>query len=359
MHETPVPDLTPAAVLRGPADVIAALPHLLGFVPQESLIAVWVRDGAVALTQRIDLPGCGGEDAVAAHLIRTAAHAQAGEVIVVIASAEPHPPLGLPFAALVDAVASGAEEAGLQVLDALLTDGARFWSYRCEDGCCPTQGRAVEAVAHDRMAAAFAAPAPDRGRAALKADWAPDERASAALEPLIEDWESDRDADIDRAERLAARAALEAWRDAQITAIEAALASGESPGRAELARLLVGLSDVRVRDTIVWERAQGDATEPMRTRLAEALRAAPAGYVAPVATVLALTCWQMGDGARAVMALERALDDDPEYRLARLVAESVGSGIPPREWREMVRGMSRAQCRMPADPDSPGSAESV
>ena len=359
MDQTTVPDPTSAALLRGPTDAIAALPHLLGFAPTESLIAVWVRDGAVALTQRIDLPGRADADAVAAHLVRTARPAQAAEVLVVIVSAEPHPPLGLPYEPLVTAVIAGAESAGVDVLDALLTDGVRYWSYRCQEGCCPPQGRVVEVAAHDRMAVAFGAPAPDRRREALAGDWAPDARASAAVEPIIEEWESDRDADIERAERLAARSALEAWRDAQITAIDAALSSGEAADRTQLARLLVGLGDVRVRDTIVWERAQVDGTESACRLLTDALRAAPDGYVAPVATVLALLYWQSGDGARASIALERALDDDPEYRLAHLVSESVGSGIPPGAWRQLVRGMSREQCRMPTDPDSPDHGDSV
>lgn len=50
---------------------------------------------------------------------------------------------------------------------------------------------------------------------------------------------------------------------------------------------------------------------------------------APAATLLALIAWWEGKGAQASVWLERAQDADPEYRLAGLLAEAINTGMPP------------------------------
>jgi Domain of unknown function (DUF4192) len=48
-----------------------------------------------------------------------------------------------------------------------------------------------------------------------------------------------------------------------------------------------------------------------------------------VASLLAFTAWQCGNGALANIALDRALDDDPSYSLAKLLREALDAGAPP------------------------------
>ena len=52
-------------------------------------------------------------------------------------------------------------------------------------------------------------------------------------------------------------------------------------------------------------------------------------FVAPPAALLAFTAWQAGDGALASIAIERALEADPEYSMALLVADALHAGLPP------------------------------
>ena len=86
------------------------------------------------------------------------------------------------------------------------------------------------------------------------------------------------------------------------------------------AAALQGLSDIRVRDTFLWDMAQpGTDPRAVADRLADLVRCAPAGLVAPAATALAIAHWSSGDGARANVALDRADADDPDYSLAHLV----------------------------------------
>jgi hypothetical protein len=59
------------------------------------------------------------------------------------------------------------------------------------------------------------------------------------------------------------------------------------------------------------------------------VRRARPGYVAPAATLLALTAWQGGDGALANLALDRALADIPDYPMALLIRDALAAGAPP------------------------------
>jgi hypothetical protein len=59
-------------------------------------------------------------------------------------------------------------------------------------------------------------------------------------------------------------------------------------------------------------------------------RRARPGYVAPAASLLAFAAWQCGNGALANIALERALADDPQYSMARLLRGVLDAAVPPR-----------------------------
>ena len=111
--------------------------------------------------------------------------------------------------------------------------------------------------------------------------------------------------------------------------------------------IVEGLADVRVRDTVLWECARMDS-EPLLAALrvlSDAVRCAPRGLTAPVATTCAVVAWMVGDGTRAMIATERARDDDPRYSLAALIEASLRSGLPPQAWREATAGLTRAECR--------------
>ena len=81
--------------------------------------------------------------------------------------------------------------------------------------------------------------------------------------------------------------------------------------------------------------------------LCQAVRSAPCGWPAPAATVLALVAWMRGEGSLATLALERALDEDPEYRLAALAAEMMRRGTDPRDWRASLTHLPESECRDP------------
>jgi acyl-ACP thioesterase len=129
-------------------------------------------------------------------------------------------------------------------------------------------------------------------------------------------------------------------------AVEEALAAC-GPGAAErtrldddlVARVVWGLRDIAVRDRALELAliAEPSALEELWT---ECARRAPEPLDAAPATLLAVTAWLRGDGAMANVALERALDSDPAYSLARLLAEALARCLSPSDLRAMIAGAS-------------------
>lgn len=119
-----------------------------------------------------------------------------------------------------------------------------------------------------------------------------------------------------------------------------------------LARLLVGIERLDVRDAVLtrvlvgtglpvemlsepeiaaplWTGG-GHETAERRLPLETIARLAPDGAAAPALAMLAMLAWRRGDGARAAVLAELALLDRPGYALALLVADLQASGTAPR-----------------------------
>lgn len=340
-------------VLSGPDAFLASVPHMLGFDCKDSVVLVGLgpnpddpADPAamVRLVQRFDTPGTDALPVDVASIARSAVTpiARSGSTEVIVAVFGPAPPhgAGLPSAALVDDLLAAVDDAGLGVRDALFTDGTSRWSYGCADpACCPQEGRVIPEATRTLVAAEFAgvgaAMAPSR--AALSDEIAPDPARVAAVASRVADVAAPHGDAV----------ALEGWRDRAIEHLTALdRTAGAPPGPKDAATALHGLADVRVRDTFLWDAAQtGTDPRALAPRLAELVRCAPPGLVAPAATVLAIAQWTAGDGARANVALDRATADDPDYSLAHLVGAALRSGLPPSTWAASLAGLDRDTCR--------------
>jgi hypothetical protein len=103
---------------------------------------------------------------------------------------------------------------------------------------------------------------------------------------------------------------------------------GEFKNLDEIAWLGLTLTGLRVRDD-AWARMDpvfNDAHQRLWTGLLHRL---PAGFVPAPAALLALVSWQAGDRALASIATERALDADPGYTMAVLLAGALHADLPP------------------------------
>lgn len=340
-------DSTPKLKLSGPGSLIAAVPHLLGFPPEESLVLVGLRGprGRLGMTMRVDLPPDGPESAPAVAEFEPLAAALLGDgatdcLAMVMtnradrADQDDQDDLG-PYVDLVANLDQALYVCGVEVSDIVLVRNGRWRSYLCRDGeCCPAEGTAVPPPSGELAAyAAFSGSVVRDSRADLVALIAADPAAIASTERAL-----------DHVCRELAAASMsgtsETYREAIGNAIDRrvrALAAGTArPLRhRDVARIAVALIDRQLRDRVAGHCLQ-DTASAAESLWIDLLRRLPAPLDAAPATMLAMSSWARGDGALANVALDRALDSDPGYSLAQLVRTALDHALPPGTVKEML-----------------------
>jgi uncharacterized protein DUF4192 len=361
--------MTTTIRLRGPADIIAVLPYHLGYRPADSLVVVCLRRNRIGVVGRVDLPPPEAEPHLVAVELLPVVEREGPDAVVLVGfeggvgRAEPA------STAMRDAL----EGAGIRVLDRLVVRDGRWWSLDCDGSCCPAEG---EPVPPDESVPAVAdyvlrgrRPAASRGalaeRLASRADAEQDTRCAALIHDLATARRS-RSAHQRRQRRI-----LRHWAEILDLTSGEPDAVPQVPGAGEDAWVwaAVSLLDVQVRDlliawlcpgtldlgvfptslrrlaetelpprsTLLWGRdGRGDPDEEAADladgvveRLAMVCRAAPVELSPGPLTVLAHVAWWLGDGALARTALDRALEVDPDYRLAALLERMVDVAVRP------------------------------
>jgi hypothetical protein len=322
--------------LEHPAELLAALPTLLGFHPSRSVVLVALGGPSgrrLGLVVRADLPPPQGEEALAAELVRALLRdAPAAAVVVVVDT--PAPGGGPPRRTLVDRTAADLAAAGIAVRTALWADattaGARWGCYEP----CACRGPVPDAGASPLAAAAVL-----EGRV-VHADRAALRRSVAPADTRV----------LQRRERLIV-AALDAACDPSAGRVDAPGAAVGAPGPALLdaaladaaagglrlpdervVALALALTDPVVRDAALL-RCAGPAAAAAEQLWAALVRETPDPEAAEPAALLAASALLRGDGALARVALERAEAAWPGHRLTGLLRSVVESGSPPERVR--------------------------
>jgi len=345
MTENATDDEQTVLSLRSPGDLLAAIPYLVGFRPDDSIVVVGTAGPRmrVVFTARSDLPAPGDSVDVAE---------RAEYLAAVLAAQEPAGALlagfgpGPRVTPIVDALLAELDGHGIPVREALRAEGGRYWSYLCVSGaCCPAEG-----TSYDSYASAVAARATLAGWVAL-----PDRAALASVVAPVEGAarEAMRRATVRAEERFGALvtreliACVSGASDrplvrAGIMAVTAAVDRHTAGGRLsddEVAWLAALLTHLRVRDE-AWVRADArddpEYRRAMRELWAHVLRRVQPAYAPAPAGLLAYTAWRDGDGALANVALERARRADPAYTMTGLLEKLLGTGTSPSAWRPLT-----------------------
>ena len=151
---------------------------------------------------------------------------------------------------------------------------------------------------------------------------------AATLAPASGDTAGSMQAATARAARMARRAAAGEGPDAVTGAITRYGKGDRELSHDQAARITVALRDPRVRDD-AWCQMDPALRQDHLQLWTDLTQLAQPGYVAAPASLLAFTAWQCGKGALANVALDRALDDNPQYRMAHLLRIAIDSGAPP------------------------------
>ena len=337
--------------LQSPDHVMSALPFLLGFIPAASAVLLWLRDNTLVLTQRVDLPDpTVGEKASkglhdwASQVAHASRHIDADHVLIALCTdgevhvnhRQGH------LSTLASALCRSIVDAGAypQAIWLVHEDQWVEFDFATASFAGPRHvldPQIAAEVADDFDCAGYAY---QSARQDLVHEVAGNrEHQMAVLQALHDD------------PRLGLDLSNDHERDAMIDLfIESC--QGVCGGGERAATLLLALLDVQVRDCILWQLSAEQPNEQCVEHLRLLVRCAPPGLRAPVATIAALYAWMLGDGARANVALDQALDDDPEYALGRLLQVALINAVPPSRWVSMMQGMSYESARGNIDPRS-------
>jgi hypothetical protein len=335
------PDL-PKLSLRSQTDVLAAIPYLVGWIPNDSLICLAIDGNRLVLSSRIDLPSAGPVPAdvlAAVDLIadRTAEHATSATLVG----------YGQPdrVGPIMDHALSALRQRAVPVGEALRLTGDRYFCYLCQD-CIPDGGAlfnpdastAPATAVYDGMVAL-----PDRdalveqiatveGRerrwmddatqqawTRLRVSVPMTDAAGAPLPPHIL---------VPNTAQVVTRLGIAAVREAF-----AASESGQRLSDAQAAWISVLLMALPVRD-YAWQLTNdSDGHGLLWTDLTR--RARPDLAAGP-ACLLAYHAMLRGNGGLANIALQRAIDTDPDYSMAQLLRVAINTGLPPDVLRAVL-----------------------
>ncbi|MEV5708134.1 DUF4192 domain-containing protein [Actinoallomurus sp. NPDC052274] len=134
--------------LRSPADVVTAIPYLVGFHPTDSVVVLCCggADGAYAI--RLDLTA---SDALLDHVTELITRRRPADVILT-----GYGP-GVRVTPVVERVGDRLARDGVRLREVLRVEDDRYWSYLCTDpACCPPEGTFVDARGSAVAAAAIA-----------------------------------------------------------------------------------------------------------------------------------------------------------------------------------------------------------
>lgn len=311
--------------LNRPSALIAALPAMLGFIPEDSLVVVTLADGLIEAILRRDLDDLNEPDNAALEILAEVLSPGAADaVIAVVISAD------------LDAQASGdiirrlaryLDHQGISLIAGHTVDriSPQGW-WRCYDGC--GAGGPVDDPDCSPLTAAavLAGRTVHRRRGDLVTLIAPtDTRRTCALAASLRQATQGQSGDAAADRRAVNRVMRAACRTAEFRPLS----------NRELLGIARSLTVVRVRDTLCALAVGVLADDVERLWLALS-RLLPAPWRAEALVLFGFSAYVRGDGPLAGVALEAALTDQPGHRLGQLLTSALRSGMRPDEIRALA-----------------------
>ncbi|MFF6998333.1 DUF4192 domain-containing protein [Streptomyces sp. NPDC008313] len=355
--------------LRTPGELADALPYLLGYRPEDSIVLAALHDGQrrgrFGGRARLGIPAQSDDwPAVAEQLARglvTGSErrgARPGSMVAFLcqepASGESGRDVMRRLRPLAQLLRTACGRLDVPVVEALCISDGRFWSYCCPgQGCCSADGQPMGLPGTSVLAAA-ATYAGLRVRGSLR-------ELTARLTP----WESAaalaQEVALDTANMALVPRILEAGSRAEVAGETLGLAHrimgrlADAPpepdplradrrddgliGHDEAATVILGLQDRTTRDRAA-EWMEGDEAGPA-LRLWRALARRCVGpyreHAAAPLTLAGWVAWSSGDELEAREALAMAIGVDPDYLFARLLHQACNEGLDPESVRRCLR----------------------
>lgn len=359
----------PDVSLRRPAELADALPYLLGFYPDDSIVVVALHGerGRFGGRIRIGIPdteeGWHALSLQLAECLEATAEAQGPrpDGALIFVCQEPGEGEGAGrevmerLRPLVQRLRVACGELEMPVFEALCLSAGAYFSYCCPDpGCCHPDGMPLAEPGTSAMAAA-ATYAGVRVHGSLREM---EQRLTALGPPFADEQEKALDAvgatlvqrmltaegrEQVREDTLAlAGRLLERFHRGIPPAPTQTAADAHDDGlltHEDAAAMILGLQDRRTRDHAA-EWMEGVDADPA-LRLWRALARRCVGpydeHAAAVLTLAGWVAWSCGDAPTARVALGLALRTDPHYLFAQLLHQACNEGLDPELLRRCMR----------------------
>jgi Domain of unknown function (DUF4192) len=314
--------------LNRPGVLIAALPAVLGFVPEKSLVLVTADRGEMGCVMRVDLSDELPHSLAQIAEVAAAANPDSAIAVVIDEDGATCRMCNDEYRELADGLATALANRGIELLAAHVVDRvAAGGRWHCADGC----GNA--GTVEDPSASPLALAAVLDGRR-LYARRAELQEVIEVADPV----RTDALAEVIRGRKPAsADRPDEAARDDIEAAITAAarVADAVELGDDDVARLAWALTDLRVRDTL-YALAVGENAGQAESLWALLSRTLPDPWRVEALVLLAFSAYARGDGPLAGVSLEAALRVDPTHRMAGMLDTALQSGLPPEKIRDLA-----------------------
>lgn len=313
----------PTYTARGPLDLVALAPFLIGFHPADSVVLLTF-GGAEPFHARIDLPATGDEeDALAGMLRGVVARQRVPQVALLFYSDDAEV-----ARSLADGLLAGFEDDGVIVIDLIRVEEDAFY-----DALDPL----AVGTPYDLSVHPFTASRVLEGQVAL------DSREQLADTLVGTDLEAIAAVHLaatryaEHVGDLLARGTRPTdWAAEEAGWIRRVLGDRTDPlPPHDLGRLLVLLQSLELRD-VAWATLTQDAAREQVAAWRDIVRRVPEEFLAAPAALLAFAAWLSGDGALAWCAIDRCLESDPDYSMARGLGRLLQHGVPPSSWRDIT-----------------------
>jgi hypothetical protein len=339
--------------LSSPGEVAAAVPHFFGFFPDDSVVVLGLSPhgaggrASICHGMRTDLADVDRNPArFGRWAVERLMDEGAVEAIVLIyprIGADPVPHL---YSRLSTLICGHLRRSGVIPLDSMFVAAGRWWSFLCERAaCCPPEGTLIDPMASEVAAlSTYSGLVVLPSRAALAESLQPYpadtvERTRAACTALVDAGQAATGRPWGES-RMSWSEVRELWRLADELGSSIAGPGWRIPDEAA-ARLLLGLTDVRVRDYLATWCATERAGQAVAVSVELARRAVTAEQAAAGYSVAAWASWALGWGAWAALTLERALAAIPDYSLAVLIQHGLERGVGPSLVRVASHGTAK------------------
>ena len=305
--------------LLSPEDLLAAIPFLLGYHPDNSLVLLGLHGESIDLAMRVDFPHEVDLDEIellADHLLKN--NSRSAMLCAYLPSGNGG------GEELLGALQEACELRAIHLRESIIVHEGRWRSL-----INPGPSRPMPEISESRIAAEQVVGGRQMPRAnieevksAISALSTPQAIVDAMEEIPEIDYEGE---EVNSLQRAGARALLRLIRnDLEFFENEPDL----------IALILIRLRDLQVRD-FAMGLLNEENSDSLSSIWLQLFRIAPTGYRAPIGCIYAQLCYERGDGGLAHRVLDRALEDDGSYSLALLLRRAFAAGWPPSHFQTM------------------------